>query len=665
MYGIKYKIQFADHFENTWLVNLLQNNYSGAQIALTCSSEPLRFSCEGSDNDRFTSIRAKYATLRIISAAYQTYFELFDTNSEPFQAKIYKGGELYFWGTVIPEEYSEKVINSPHVVELTIVDGLSLLKNKEFAPKFESGGTLHEIETNAVTGGLISPMSVIRTCLSYIDFGLDLDILENAQIYHTYGNEATSPLRQKYLNPAAFRDSNGYFSCYTVLNMVLQSECLRITQGYVAGSGLVWLLESIDTIKDEHTLRLHDKTTGTENGTVSLNPILALTNAQGTPLNVFTDHSANVIVDQAPCKLTIASNSGHANNLIKDSYDYNRNADGVIEHRDDGVLIIKPKPVGTFLGYNGNVIFNLGFIKPDCDLFQSNGKFTFTHKGNSGISVRLILFVDNSSLIVQYRGGEWVLLSYSDYLYTAHYALEETTYTTEITHTLDDNLSDILDGNSLELQGRAILVVRCDGYNDMLISRFGPHQINLDSLYVSVCEDAATKYDGKNLSGDLTGSGAEKIISLDFTNNLRGYQFMNVYPSFPIDIEDKYYPTYAFSNLIYRYEYPKIKFVFNFKRYNRAESISLIQIQYYIYHAVYSINRIQLSGTILGQFDLHNTIYTSLDGRLYIVDQWEYNVKRGIHTVTLLEIAKGYNLLLETEDGNNLIITEDGNNIEV
>lgn len=663
MYGIKYKIQFADHFENTWLVNLLQNNYSGAQIALTCSGDPLRFSCEGSDNDRFTSIRAKYATLRIISAAYQTYFELFDTNSEPFQAKIYKGGQLYFWGTVLPEEYSEKVINSPHVVELTIIDGLSLLKNKEFVPKYERGGVLYEFETNPVTGGLITPMAIIRTCLSFIDFGLDLDILENAQIYHTDGNEATSPLRQKYLNPAAFRDSNGYFSCYTVLNMVLQSECLRITQGYVAGSGLVWLLESIDTLKDEHTLRLHDKTTGTENGTVSLNPILALTNAQGSPLNVFTDHSANVMVDQAPCKLTIASNSGHANNLIKDPYNYNRNADGVIEHRDDDVLIIQPKPVGTFIGYNGNVIFNLGFIKPDCKLFQSNGKFVFTHRGDSYISVSLMMYIDGSNFTAVFNNGKWYFNEFFVPTYKARPTTAETTYTVAVTHVIEGLLQNILDTNSLELQGRAVLIVRCEGYKSGREWHWGVQQINLDSLYVSLCEDASTQYDGKNLSGVLSGSGTEKIVSLDFTNALKGYRSRA--QSAIQGIEGAYYPGYAFSNLVYRYEYPKVKLAGLFKRYNRAESISLIQIQYYIYHAVYSINRIQLSGTILGQFDLHNTIYTSLDGRLYIVDQWEYNVKRGIHTVTLLEIAKGYNLLLETEDGNNLIITEDGNNIEV
>src|SRR5512133_948187 len=110
--GIVYYLQYYDHprFNNLWRIEFLRENHTDPAIVFTGTGDPISFDLEGDSKNPFTPIRARSATIEIVSMTYQQYKDLFDADQKEVHCKIYQNTKMIFWGTVLQdEEYYEEM----------------------------------------------------------------------------------------------------------------------------------------------------------------------------------------------------------------------------------------------------------------------------------------------------------------------------------------------------------------------------------------------------------------------------------------------------------------------------------------------------------------------------------------------------------------------------
>lgn len=196
VYGKKYNADLVDTYGNAVNISIYKRNYTDSISELTLlSGSPVIHKINNFTDDKYTIIKPSELTLNLIS---QTNFEFseFFTISDEFEYKleVTKSGASYFTGYVVPAIYEEVFDSPPYYVNLTFVDGLTLLKDFEFLNP-----------DNTKVQGTISLASILQICLNKLN--LNLDIVEAVNIFEV--NQSTDVVDTTTFNIDSSADNGG------------------------------------------------------------------------------------------------------------------------------------------------------------------------------------------------------------------------------------------------------------------------------------------------------------------------------------------------------------------------------------------------------------------------------------------------------------------------
>lgn len=187
-----------------------------------------------------------------LSYTYTAEFTLYD-NYEKFNVYFSLGGaesqtitvdnlRVYYtlWtGFIAPEAYSEPYLAPPYPVSATFLDGLGLLKRRDFLTP-----------TDQVLNSIKSQMEILKICL--LETGLQLPILEGVNIYETSMDQdpEDSPLIQSYINAGIYTEGDKTQNCYDALESILVGYGARIFQ-----EDGIWKIINIDDLGGDYIAR--------------------------------------------------------------------------------------------------------------------------------------------------------------------------------------------------------------------------------------------------------------------------------------------------------------------------------------------------------------------------------------------------------------------------
>lgn len=131
-FGIKYKFRFESIHGVLYVVNLLEDGFSGTPTVRPLGKSPV---IKMSDSD---PIRATSCNLTFECQTDGEFTTLYTSNPRQYQIQVFRGGSLSGGGTLIwegfvaTELYSEPDIAPPYDVEITATDGLGVLREYDF-----------------------------------------------------------------------------------------------------------------------------------------------------------------------------------------------------------------------------------------------------------------------------------------------------------------------------------------------------------------------------------------------------------------------------------------------------------------------------------------------------------------------------------------------------
>lgn len=216
-YALKYILSFFSERNNDYRIEILQDGYSG-QAVTKCLGVPPILSIEDGDG----RIKGSSLTFSVQADTEGELAGLYTTNNKKFRADLYRNGQLYWQGYLLPELYSENYIDPPFDVSVTASDQLATLKNMQYSGEDKQS----------------SLYSIIEKLLAQTK--LSMPIVEHMQL--KAANTATM-LKDSYINEAAY---NGY-TCYEALDAILLSCNCHIMQ-----LGCRWLVTSDTCISGEY-----------------------------------------------------------------------------------------------------------------------------------------------------------------------------------------------------------------------------------------------------------------------------------------------------------------------------------------------------------------------------------------------------------------------------
>lgn len=660
-YETKYHLSFYDRFQSLWKIELLFKDYTGVDNLFIGAAEPLEFMCEDSNGDPFSPIKTKSVVVRIVARTFQQYIDLQNASLYQVQCKISKDSNLYFHGWVRPDEYSEEVQNEAHIISITAVCGLTLLKDIEFDP------TQVIVPYSAKYRGFLTSMDVVRICLLNTQI-TGLPLLDGVEFYAKNGttvvpDESFTALKQDYVHRGSLRETTEYKDCYTVLSELIRSKGCRIMQEYVSGQGLCWLLESIRTLDVPHYVRVISLTTFLEESSkIEINNFITVTNAQGSPMTVITDLSGVAEIQNTPGKLILVSDPDYDENLVKDSFDYTvTRLDQVTElNKEDSQLIITPLPVGqNYTGFQG-IEFPLGYFELSEDLVLS-----FAHSGGGLFQACLVVYASNGNTYVydseedEFRPtsltGGWC--SFYTHVGTGavwgpvlHY--DEISYTKTIP-------SDYFPPSNTPLQGRFVLIIRSRATN---VANTSNDYTYFSLTALSFTARATFKGEPVDIIKIYSNSSVKKSVDFVYSDVVKYPRPINTQTPWADYNVDGLVPNFSFGNTFFVHDTNRALFVEKWKLEGFDTEYGLMELLLVIYDKIYSQNRLKLSADILGQIDLSNILV--FQDVVMLIDRWSLRVKSGIQTVSLLEIGK-YEEWLVTESDVIVLTESDSDYIEI
>ncbi len=130
--GVKYRLDYDDEAENTaWRADISLEGYVGGVNTMKMGGKPVTIEMRDID-DPFTPICHTEATVTIISESSGQYDEFKTANVYDYVLEIYRGGTIFWQGTLITEPFTEEFISTPYEVELKFTDGISELKFERY-----------------------------------------------------------------------------------------------------------------------------------------------------------------------------------------------------------------------------------------------------------------------------------------------------------------------------------------------------------------------------------------------------------------------------------------------------------------------------------------------------------------------------------------------------
>ena len=133
-WGEKYRLSIIDKYEVDWLVKFHKDGYTGSVSTLKGTDDPIKFKLVNTSDDVFDPFKEVNV---VVSVKITKNFELIDLYSVEDMhtyVEIYKisdsSAEDLFWvGYVNPRNYKESYDVTPSTVDITCINGLSLLQD--------------------------------------------------------------------------------------------------------------------------------------------------------------------------------------------------------------------------------------------------------------------------------------------------------------------------------------------------------------------------------------------------------------------------------------------------------------------------------------------------------------------------------------------------------
>jgi hypothetical protein len=265
-YGLKYLGEFTDNKGQDFEIKIYEKDFAGSYSTLQLAGEPLVIK-HGKDTkrgDKYNSICGSQATVSFQSSSAFQYLNLFTAEDKKYRLDVIKEGDIYWTGFIATEAYSEPYTDTPYPVKATFLDGLGVLKRREF--KDPGQNIINKIKSHLET---------IRVCLN--ETGLQLPLHTAISIYETRMADQTTdgdPLAQAYLNTAIYLDQNGNAKdCYTVLESILAIYGARIYQEDAA-----WKIIDVDNQRGSYFMRVYSSG-GIQGTTIEVDPEINTTAA--------------------------------------------------------------------------------------------------------------------------------------------------------------------------------------------------------------------------------------------------------------------------------------------------------------------------------------------------------------------------------------------------
>lgn len=220
---------YVDIVDTEYLIN---DDEDITIVSVTGADEPIRITTIDNDEDVFTAIRAKQATLRVFTSDDISMSHLVGGGSKRWKVVIYMNNDnnkVIFVGHLILDDCYEDFMPMPQVLELTASDGLGLLKDIE----------LSDFDSQMPAG---HNKIIDYLCWSLSKTGLMLPV------YCVYNiREETMPgthfFDGIYLHVNTFMTSSDEFiDCYSVIERILGNSAVLIQHG-----GAWWIVRVDET----------------------------------------------------------------------------------------------------------------------------------------------------------------------------------------------------------------------------------------------------------------------------------------------------------------------------------------------------------------------------------------------------------------------------------
>ena len=176
-YGVKYRIEFKDHFNRAIKVDISKDGYSSTVTSVTPTADPLSIEWPGQRGDIFAPVRGAICRVGFYAASSGQFDEFFTAKERQFKVEVYVSASLYWSGWMIPGEHQEALEAPPYAVSISAYDL----------------GGLQSIPYEAADYEDSTILEAVQNCLDGTDLGLD--IKERVNIYEdsTYiGSPATA-----------------------------------------------------------------------------------------------------------------------------------------------------------------------------------------------------------------------------------------------------------------------------------------------------------------------------------------------------------------------------------------------------------------------------------------------------------------------------------------
>lgn len=122
--------------------------------------------------------------------------DLFESNEGRFRVKLYKDGQIYFIGVILPDECSFEDFEDPYLMQITAVDGLYRLRSEDYVSvsgninyvTLEAHGIFNEeFDSTPLSAGLVGTEWVLIEHLSLLqDAGGGLEVSSRKTTYARY-----------------------------------------------------------------------------------------------------------------------------------------------------------------------------------------------------------------------------------------------------------------------------------------------------------------------------------------------------------------------------------------------------------------------------------------------------------------------------------------------
>jgi len=185
--GLAYELRFdSEKYNHSHLIEIWEEGYTGSKTILSMGESGLI-----SKREREGGIYGTSMTLRLESTLDSQLVKLYTSDAKKFLVRHYRNNVLVQSGFIVPEQYSEEYIAAPYDVVVTVVDGLGVLKDTQFA-----------------YFGRHSILEVLKYCLDSTGLILDFDIV--CALTETGTDPTRSILAQVQIDTEKWRDRSIY-----------------------------------------------------------------------------------------------------------------------------------------------------------------------------------------------------------------------------------------------------------------------------------------------------------------------------------------------------------------------------------------------------------------------------------------------------------------------